>query len=262
VERDRGGPGAPTAAAATACAASSGATSPTAPTTATAFGTGTGISSASTSASARDGASPLRQPRAGLLAFGGSLYVNNQATGTKETTGNILGPGAGLELDVGARLAKRYVPYLGLELGLVPPGHRFENDPSSVRAGTSFLGLGFRVVAGDVDTIAFVADLSLGRRTFSITSDGSTWTMSGFEFPRLGLGAEIRINSHFAVSPMITLSGGTMTDTSGSISFAPNQGDLKTMPPFTGSGGIPSAAQASYYAVFLGAGMHVDLFGH
>lgn len=200
--------------------------------------------------------------RAGLLAFGGSLYVNNQATGTKETTGNILGPGAGLELDVGARLAKRYVPYLGLELGLVPPGHRFENDPSSVRAGTSFLGLGFRVVAGDVDTIAFVADLSLGRRTFSITSDGSTWTMSGFEFPRLGLGAEIRINSHFAVSPMITLSGGTMTDTSGSISFAPNQGDLKTMPPFTGSGGIPSAAQASYYAVFLGAGMHVDLFGH
>ena len=129
-----------------------------------------------------------------------------------------------------------------------------------MRAGTSFLGLGFRYVAGDVDTVAFVADLSLGRRTFSVASDGSTWTMSGFELPRLGLGAEIRINRRFIVSPMLTLSGGTMTDTSGSVTFAPHQGDGQTMPPFTGGGGIPSVAQASYYAVFLGAGMHVDLF--
>jgi hypothetical protein len=189
------------------------------------------------------------------------MYINNQATGTKETTGNIVGPGAGLEIDAGARLGKRYVPYVGLELGLVPPGHRFDNAAGSPRAGTSFLGLGFRIVLGDVDTLAFVADVSLGQRRFSVTSDGNTWTMSGFEFPRIGLGAEIRINNRFAVSPMITLSGGTMTDTSGSVAFAPNQGDRQQMPPFTGGGGIPSAAQASYYAVNLAAGMHVDLFG-
>jgi hypothetical protein len=209
--------------------------------------------------------------RGGLLAFGGGLYINDQASGSKETTGNFVGPGVGLEVDVGARLARRFVPYLGLELGFVPPGHRFENASNPVRAGTSFLGVGFRYVAGDVDTIAFVADLSLGVRIFSVSSSdkgcpmqaGScTWTARGWEFPRLGLGAEIRINSRFAVSPMLTLSGGQTTDTSGGVLFAPHQGDGQAMPPFTGSGGIPSAAQASYYAVFLGAGAHVDLFGH
>ncbi|MGH7436648.1 MAG: hypothetical protein ACRENE_13325, partial [Polyangiaceae bacterium] len=198
--------------------------------------------------------------RAGLLAFGGGLYINDQATGSKETTGNFFGWGLGLELDAGARLARRYVPYIALEYGLVPPGHRFENAPGSTTAKAMFLGIGFRYVAGDVDTIAFVADLSLGRRSFSVTSDGSTWTTSGLEFPRLGLGAEIRVNDRFAVSPMLTLSGGTMTDTSGSVTFAPHQGDGQTMPPFTGSTGIPSVAQSSYYAVFLGAGAHVDIF--
>jgi hypothetical protein len=60
---------------------------------------------------------------------------------------------------------------------------------------------------------------------------------------------------------MITLSGGTMTDTSGNVSFAPNQGDGQQGPPFTGNGNIPGWAQTSYYAVFLGCGGHVDLFG-
>ena len=51
--------------------------------------------------------------RAGLLAFGGSLYINDTAaSGSKETTGNVVGPGVGLEIDAGARLAKRYVPYI------------------------------------------------------------------------------------------------------------------------------------------------------
>ena len=39
--------------------------------------------------------------RAGLLAYSGGLYVNNQQTGSIETTGNFVRPGLGLELDVG-----------------------------------------------------------------------------------------------------------------------------------------------------------------
>jgi hypothetical protein len=199
--------------------------------------------------------------RAGLLAYGGGLYINDPSTGAIETTGNFVKPGLGLELDVGARLARRYIPYLAVEFGLVEPGHRFQGATSSTTAKTTFLGFGFRYMAGDVDTVAFASDLSFGLRTFSVTSGGSTWSASGFEIFRLGLGAEIRVNSRFAVSPMLTLSGGSLSDTSGNVAFAPNQGDGQTSPAFTGSSSIPGTAQTTYYAVMFGCGAHVDLFG-
>jgi len=207
--------------------------------------------------------------RAGLLAYSGGLYINNQQTGAIETTGNFIRPGLGLELDVGARLAKRYVPYLGLELGVAGAGHRFDGTTTS--ASTAFFGVGFRYLAGDVDTVAFASDLSIGVRKFQVANASGTWTASGLEIFRLGLGAEIRVNSSFAVSPMITLSGGTLTDTSGAISYGPDQGDGQTGPgTILPAGGylslaqnrsVPSGAQTSYYAIVIGCGGHVDLFG-
>jgi hypothetical protein len=197
--------------------------------------------------------------RLGVLAYWGSLYINNQATGATETTGNFVNPGLGLEVDVGARLAKRFVPYFGYEWGFVAPGHRF--DGASATAHTAFYGGGFRYLAGDVDTVSFVSDLSFGFREFSVTSGSSTWTTRAFELFRLGLGAEIRISNLLAVSPMMTLTGGTASETSGNVSFGPNQGDGMTGPPFTGNAGIPGWAQTSYYAIFVGCGGHVDLFG-
>ena len=207
--------------------------------------------------------------RASLLAYSGGLYVNNQQTGSIETTGNFVRPGLGLELDVGARLGKRYVPYLALELGVAGAGHRFD---SSTSASTSFLGVGFRYLAGNVDAVAFASDLSIGIRKFQVANASGTWTASGLEIFRLGLGAEVRVNNYFAVSPMITLSGGTLTDTSGSISFAPNQGDGQTGPgtllqsgaflPFVQNQNIPSGAQTTYIAIVVGCGGHIDLFGH
>src|SRR5438105_3220535 len=62
--------------------------------------------------------------RVGLLAYSGGLYVNDPYLGTIETTGNFVRPGVGLEVDVGARLARRYIPYFGLELGVMGAGHR------------------------------------------------------------------------------------------------------------------------------------------
>jgi hypothetical protein len=206
--------------------------------------------------------------RAGLLAYSGGLYINNQQTGAIETTGNFIRPGLGLELDVGARLAKRYVPYLALELGVAGAGHRFD---SSTNASTVFFGVGFRYLAGDVDTIAFASDLSIGVRWFQVANASGTWTASGLEIFRLGLGAEVRVNSTFAMSPMITLSGGTLKDTSGNIAYAPNQGDGQAGPgtitqagtfqPFAQNQNIPAWAYSSYYAIVIGCGAHVDLFG-
>jgi hypothetical protein len=179
--------------------------------------------------------------------------------GATETTGNFVRPGLGIELDAGARLARRYIPYVALELGAVPPGRRF--DPANTSARTSFLGFGFRLLSGDVDSVAFASDISFGRRTFSISSDGSTWSASGWEYFRLGLGVEVRVNDRFTVSPLVSFSEGSLTDTSGSVKFAPNQPDGMVGPPYSGTGGIPGFGQSNYFTVMVGCGAHVDLFG-
>src|SRR5580704_18013205 len=140
-----------------------------------------------------EGGEPNRAPhnalwlggRLGLLAYGGSLYVN-PSTGAEETTGNFIQPGAALEIDVGARLTRHYVPYAGLELGLAGAGRRF--DGTGTRAGTTFAGVGFRYIAGDTDSVAFVSDLSFGFRWFQASNASGSWSAMGLEIFRLGLG--------------------------------------------------------------------------
>ncbi len=196
---------------------------------------------------------------AGFLAYSGGLYINDPISPSGvETTGNFVRPGSALEADIGARLARRYIPYFTVELGLVGAGRRFDGTPTS--ASTSFVGVGFRYMAGDVDSVSFVSDISFGWRKFQVSNPSGTWSASGFELFRLGVGADIRLSTRATVSPMITLSGGTLTDTSGNIQFAPNQADGQTQPLFAG-GPIPSAYQQTYFAIVFGCGVHVDLFG-
>jgi hypothetical protein len=197
--------------------------------------------------------------RVGVLGYGGAMYVD--PSGNNETTGNFIGNGLALELNVGARIERRYIPYLAVELGLVGPGHRFEG--TSATAGTSFVGVGMRLLAGDVDNVSFASELSFGFRKMQVSNDTGTWSASGFEFLRLGLGADIRLANHFTLSPMLTVSGGTLTDTSGSIGFAPNQGDGQTgTPDNVNHGQIPPGSQSNYEAIVIGCGAHFDLFGH
>jgi hypothetical protein len=186
----------------------------------------------------------------------GNLYVIN--SNSVETVGNFVQPGAAVELDVGARLARRYILYVPFELGLVGAGHRFEG--TSTGASTTFLGLGLRLLSGDVDSVSFASDVSLGFRTFQVSNASGTWSATGFEFLRLGLGAEIRLSTLLTLSPMITISGGSVTDTSGNITFAPNQGDGLTGPLFHDNAST-AGSQASYYSFVIGCGVHVDLFG-
>ncbi len=214
-------------------------------------------------------AEPVRAPRyslwlggrLGLLLYGGGVYFNPN-TGNDEQTSAFVTNGLALEADVGARISKRYIPYLALELGLVGPGSRFQGSGTSASAGTSFLGLGFRFLAGNVNYVSFASDLSFGFRKFQVTNGGSTWTASAFEFLRLGLGADIRFTDYFTISPMVTLSGGTLTSTSGGVSFAQNQADAQMGTPSQVSNGqIPSNWQTNYYAIVLGCGAHFDLLG-
>ena len=196
--------------------------------------------------------------RLGVLGYGGGMFQD--PNGNTETTGNFVSNGLALELDVGARIMRHFIPYLGAELGLVGPGHRF--DGTSAKAGTSFLGVGFRMLAGDVDNVSFVSDLSIGWRAMQVSNDGSTWSGSGVEILRLGLGADIRLTSHFTLSPLLTISGGKLTDSNGSVTFAPNQGDgLSGTPPYVNNGQIQPGYQVSYESIVVGCGAHFDLFG-
>lgn len=196
--------------------------------------------------------------RLGLLGYGGGVFVD--PSNNTETTGNFITNGLAVEVDVGARIMWHFIPYLGAELGLVGPGHRF--DGTSAHAGTSFLGFGVRMLAGAVDVVSFVSDVSFGVRQIEVSNDGSTWSGSDFEILRLGLGADIRLTSQFTLSPLLTISGGKLTDSKGSVMFAPNQGDgLTGTPSYVNNGQIQSNYQTSYEAVVIGCGAHFDLFG-
>jgi hypothetical protein len=193
-----------------------------------------------------------------LLAYGGGLFLDNPATQAQETVGNFVRPGLDLEVDVGARIDRRYIPYLVGELGVVGPGHRFEGVSAS--AGTSFLGVGFRFLAGDVNSVTLVSDLSFGVRRFQVSSGGQTWSAMGLELFRVGVGVDWRLSDHLSVSPMLTLSGGSLSSMSGFVAYAPNQGDgLTGTPTNFANGSIPGSSQSTYYAVALTCGAHYDL---
>jgi hypothetical protein len=193
----------------------------------------------------------------GFIAYGGGLYMDDLTSTSGSsgiaTTGAFVTPGLAIQGDVGARLAKRYIPYLTLELGVVGAGHRF--DQGSTNAYTSFAGVGVRFIAGDVDSVSFPIDVSFGIRKFQVSNSTGTWSASGLEIFRLGFGVEVRVSTRVAISPMLTLSGGSLTDTSGRVTFANG-----TSPSFSGSA-IPEPNRTTYFAIVVGCGAHVDLLG-
>ena len=96
----------------------------------------------------------------GAIGYGGSFFINRQKR--EETTGNFVGNGASLEVDVGARLKRRYMPYVFGEFAALTPGHRFDEN---ARTSSRLLGLGFWFIIGNVDKAGLLADLSLAQRT-------------------------------------------------------------------------------------------------
>jgi hypothetical protein len=199
--------------------------------------------------------------RLGFLGFGGNFYDNNGSAGVPpagETTGNFLRNGLSLGFDVGARLGKRYLPYVFLEHGFMGQGHRFEG--SNATAASDLLGIGFRYTAGDVDSAGFLTDISIGIRTVTIKNGGDTYKMQSLEIFRLGLGAEIRISTLFVLSPMATLSGGAMSDTDGHVTFS-TEGSKDAITSPTYQDGKQIAAQRGYIVVGIHCGAHFDVFG-
>lgn len=195
-------------------------------------------------------------PRLSYMGFGFNFYRNPD--GGSETTGNLVGNGMAPEIDIGARISHRYIPYLFWEHGFLLAGHRFDGEPNA-SASTDFYGIGFRFLSGDADSVAFLSDIAIGKRVITLKNNGETYSMSGLEIFRLGLGAEIRAATLFTIEPVLSISGGTLNDTEGTVTFAPGQGDGSTSPPY--KGGKTLDEPRPYVMLSLGVGVHFDIFG-
>ncbi len=194
-------------------------------------------------------------PRLSYMGFGFNFFANRAGRG--ETTGNFVGNGPAGQIDIGARISHRYIPYLFWDHAFLPAGNRFEGENAS--ASSDYYGIGFRMLSGDVDSVAFLSDIAIGRRLVTVRNNGQSYTMSGLELFKLGLGAEIRVATLFTIEPVLSVSGGSLNDTSGNVQFAPGQGDGIQEPAFKDGEVIDNARP--YVMLSLGVGVHFDIFG-
>lgn len=195
-------------------------------------------------------------PRLSYMGFGLSFFQRRGGTQEPETTGNFVGNGLATQLDLGARLAHKYVPYVFWEHGFMKQGHRFEGTDAS--SSTEFYGLGFRF--GGADDVGFVSDLSVGKRIVRVSRGSETYEMSGLEIFKLGLGAEFRLQTLFTIEIMGTVSGGSMSDTSGTVHYGTEGAKDGLFEPDFRNGDIIRNA-TTYVNLTLGAGIHFDVFG-
>jgi hypothetical protein len=194
------------------------------------------------------------------MGFGGGFYgVPTAANGVEtEWTSQIVSAGPTLQADIGARLAHRFVPFLFYERAFLGAGSQFAGI-SGTSASSELFGMGLRFIAGDPDVAAFLTEFSIGERTVSVTANGQTYRMSGFEYFKLGLGAEIRLTSRVVLSPLASLSTGALTNTSGEVTFSSPGSDGATHPPYENGASIQN--QRGYVMFSLTCGVHFDLLG-
>jgi hypothetical protein len=194
--------------------------------------------------------------RVSYMGFGFAFFDQKGNGNAPETTGNFVGNGVAPQFDLGARLAHKYVPYVFWEHGFMGQGHRFSGTDAT--SSTDFYGLGFRF--GGADDVGFISDLSVGKRIVRVSRGSDTYEMSGLEIFKLGLGAEFRLQTLFTIEVMGTVSGGSMTDTSGTVQYGTEGAkDGVTQPDFRNGDLIANAR--TYVNLTLGVGIHFDVFG-
>lgn len=191
--------------------------------------------------------------RISYMGFGNAFYAD-VASGQSETTGRIVGNGPTFQLDLGVRLAKAWIPYGFVEHGLLSQGGYFKD--TDAHASTTFVGGGLRHISGDPDSVSFMQDLSVGLRSVSVSRGDEKFTMSTFEWVRLGLGAEIRLHTRFTLSPLASISAGSMNDAHGKVTF--NDG---RQPQYSALNRETIDASRPYVALQIGLGFHFDLIG-
>ena len=149
-------------------------------------------------------------------------------------------------------------------LGLLGAGRRGRARPRydglGGSASSTFYGIGLYNASGDVDSVAFVSEISFGLRSISVGDGSNTYTMSGLSFFNLGFGAEIRVMTLFSITPMLRFTLASMDSSEGSVTYAAErQGDGRSKPDFRDGEQIGNGR--NYVAITIGAAVHFDLFG-
>jgi hypothetical protein len=196
-------------------------------------------------------------PRLGFMFYGLDFFQrpNDQSEGTGALTGN----GLTTELNVGARISYHYIPYFFYEHGFMGDGRRLEGTNATTTS--KFYGVGLRHVSGDVDSVAFASEAAFGLRELWISRDdvspATTFKMNSLALANIGLGAEIRIQTLFSISPMLRLSAGSMSKTEGNVPFRTDQPGE----PADAATAYSRAQSSLYVAISLAVGIHFDVFG-
>jgi hypothetical protein len=217
---------------------------------------------------------PARAPRLALwtgVRIGGELPVgdafkdfNDRRFGERQ----VSGPGLALELDVGARLGRRFLPFVFAQRsfiaagsasalpgtrpppftppdeGAVPP----EAASPAIDASSTFaLGLGFRYefnpeAIGPIVEIAYAF-----RKTSASFNTGQTLSAEAPGEVRIGVGASFRVADAVTLSPLVTFAAGSYSD----VVFEGFDGRERAV-----AGETPLHG---YLGLSLGA--HADLFG-
>ena len=192
--------------------------------------------------------------RLNFTGWAGGFFVNE--LGERETTGNFAGVGPSFQLDVGARVARRYIPFLFFEQSFYRQGHRF--DGSDASSSGQFYGLGFRFASvGEYTDVGFLSELAVGMRSVRV-SEQPERTMSGTRVLRLGLGAR-SASRRCSPSRPGDDRGRLAQDASGTITYsAAGSGDGITQPRFQDR---TIRDGATYVHLGVGIGGHFDIFG-
>ncbi len=153
--------------------------------------------------------------RAGVLVPFGTVWVDGADVGTgiyyrRRTFSDYASPGPEFEIDLGARLSRRYNLFALWEHAVLGTGGLDENALGGQNRGASNLyGGGFRF-STEPDSVGFLLEVAFGYRDFhAYWSDGTELTLKDAFDSRIGLGADIRLNPTFTLEPMVVLGGGT-----------------------------------------------------
>ena len=141
--------------------------------------------------------------------------------------------GPALELDIGARLARNYNLYGLWEHSWLGAGSATSADRGQPEHGdTDFFALGLRV-STDPETLGFILDLAIGsRRMRAHWADGTELQMTDAPFEtRMGIGADVRLNESWSLSPMLALGLGSYgkvqwVSPNGTVQAATTPGDV------------------------------------
>jgi hypothetical protein len=159
--------------------------------------------------------------------------------------------GIAFEANVGARVARNYMVFGLWERAELPGSGRSTTYGTQSGADTDFFAAGLRATS-DPDRLGLLTEIAIGyRQARTRFEDGSKLELTGASFEgRLGVGADIRFNEWFTLSPLATIGIGSF----GRIRRVAANGAAYDVPG-------PRDTSDSHGWFTLTVGGHADLFG-